>query len=114
MVRLAVDRRLSTAHDHRPKLIAAAADYAAGHDQAAPPPDLIKLWDWRDLSTPPQWGGLDDQPAGFLARARYLEAVYDIMRRWYRDEANFTPRERKLFDLVLKARKQCQSVTNCF
>jgi hypothetical protein len=41
-----------------------------------------------------------------LQRARYLEAVYDIMHRWYRDGAQaFTPQERELFNLVLRIRK---------
>ena len=106
MVRFAVDHRLSPPDDHRPKLIKAAADYAAGHAEAGPPPDLVKLWDWRDLSTPPQPGGIDDQLAGFLPRARYLEAVYQVMQRWYRDGGkDFTAQERRLFELVLKIRK---------
>lgn len=106
MVRFAVDHGLSALDDHRPKLIKAAADYAAGHEDAAPPPDLIKLWDWRDLSTPPQAGGIDDQPAGFLRRARYLEAVYTVMQRWYRDGAvGFSKQENDLFNLVLRIRK---------
>lgn len=106
MVWLAVDRRVSSSHEYRPPLIRAAADHAAGH-AVAPPPDLIKLWDWQDLSTPPVAGGLDDQPAGLLRRARYLEAVHDIMRRWYRDGSkDFTPSEREVFDLVLKIRKE--------
>jgi hypothetical protein len=87
-------------------LIRAAADHAAGH-AVAPPPDLIKLWDWQDLSTPPVAGGLDDQDAGFLRRARYLEAVHDIMRRWYHGGSkDFTPSERDVFNLVLKIRKE--------
>lgn len=106
MVRLTVDHRLSPSDQHRPKLIRAAADHAAGHD-VAPPPDLVKLWDWRDLGTPPSPGGLDDQPACLLMRARYLEAVYTVMQRWYRDGSkDFTPGERELFDLVLRLRKQ--------
>jgi len=106
MVWLTVDQRLSPCHEHRPKLIRAAADYAAGHD-VAPPSDLVKLWDWRDLSTPPVSGGLDDQPAGLLRRARYLEAVHSVMQRWYRDQhVDFTPSERELFSLVLRLRKQ--------
>ena len=110
MVRLAVDYSLSAPDDSGPKLIKAAADYAAGHRDADPPPELIKLWDWRDLSTPPQPGGIDDQPAGFLRRARYLEAVYEVMRRWYRDGGkDFTAQERDLFNLVLRIRKDYAS-----
>jgi hypothetical protein len=71
---------------------------------------LVKLWDWRDLSTPPQAGGIDDQPAGFLRRARYLEAVYLTMQKWYRDgAANLTASERDVFDLVLRIRKHYAS-----
>jgi len=64
------------------------------------------LWDWRDLSTPPRAGGIDDQPAGLLRRARYLEAVYLTMQKWYRDGAgDLTASERDVFNLVLRIRK---------
>lgn len=110
MVRIATHRCIPPLNDHRPKLIREAADYAAGHDDATPPLELVKLWDWRDLSTPPRLGGLDDQPAGFLRRARYLDAVYTVTQRWYQDGSkDFTQSEIDLWHLVLKIRKQYAS-----
>lgn len=84
----------------------AAADFA--EDVNKPPPqDLIDLWDWRDLGTPPHAGGLRDQPAGFLHRAKYLEHVYNIMRLWYGGNAKrIGKREKPVFDYVLKLRAQ--------
>lgn len=67
----------------------------------------MTLWDWRDLGTPKLAGGLDDQPAGFLYRARYIEAAYNIMRRFYsRGAAGFNENERRIFKRVLELRKQ--------
>lgn len=86
-------------------MILAAADLAAGRD-VEPPSDLITLWDWRDTSTPPNAGGLRDQPAGLLRRAKYLEAVYRIMQRWYRGGKIDGAQEQAIFKRVLQLRKE--------
>lgn len=84
-----------------------AADLAAGRD-VEPPSDLIAVWDWRDLGTPPYAGGLADQPAGLLRRGQYLEAVYTVMKRWYTDGAKSlkTAADKRLFERVLKLRRE--------
>lgn len=73
-----------------------------------PPSDLITLWDWRDTSTPPNAGGLRDQPAGLLRRAKYLEACYHVMQRWYAGGAKFNEQEQAVFKRVLQLRKAKQ------
>lgn len=79
---------------------------AAGR-KSEPPPDLVKLWDWRDLHTPPVHGGLDDQPAGLLQRARYLEAVVRVMYRFYHHQSyTFDQSERAILETVLRLRKE--------
>ena len=105
MVRRAVVARVSALHHASPKLILAAADYAAGKD-VEPPPELITLWDWRDTGTPPHAGGLADQPAGLLRRGKYLEACYTVMKRWYSaGGSHFNAAETKLFKHILELRK---------
>lgn len=86
-------------------MILTAAELAAGRD-VEPPSDLITLWDWRDTSTPPNAGGLRDQPAGLLRRAKYLEAVYHVMQRWYRGGKIDGAQEQALFKRVLQLRKE--------
>jgi len=87
-------------------VILAAADMAAGLN-VEPPSDLITLWDWRDTGTPPHAGGLRDQPAGLLRRAKYLEACYHIMQRWYKDSRyKMSKQETEIFKRVLKLRKE--------
>lgn len=87
-------------------MILAAADLAS-NKSVEPPSDLITLWDWRDTGTPPNAGGLRDQPAGLLRRAKYLEAVYRVMARWYANGAKgFTDQDREIFQRVLKLRKE--------
>jgi hypothetical protein len=106
MVRRAVVARVSGLYDHRPKLIRAAADYAE-QGEGEPPSDLVLLWDWQKLGTPPHSGGLLDQPAGFLQRAKYLEYVYHLMRLWYSGNAHqIGKRDKATFDYVLRLRKQ--------
>lgn len=41
------------------------------------------MLDWRKLGTPPLPGGLLDQEAGFLRRARHLEVVFETARNFY-------------------------------
>jgi len=68
---------------------------------------LVTLWDWRDTGTPPNAGGLRDQPAGLLRRAKYLEAVYHVMKRWYTNGGKgFNDQDREIFQRVLKLRKE--------
>lgn len=106
MVRRAVDESLQPLSTHRPKLILAAADFAAGKD-VEPPRELIELWDWRDTGTPKVAGGRDDQPAGLLRKGKYLEAVYLVTKLWYANGShNFNAAEQKLFKRVLELRKQ--------
>ena len=72
-----------------------------------PPSELIELWDWRDTGTPKVAGGRDDQPAGLLRRGKYLEAVYNVMKRWYTNGgAHFNQAEQRLFRRVLELRKK--------
>lgn len=79
---------------------------AAGKE-VEPPQELIKYWDWKDTGTPPTAGGLDDQPAGLLRRAKYLEAVYHIMQRWYKDSRyKMSVQELEIFKRVLQLRKE--------
>lgn len=60
------------------------------------------------MSTPPNAGGLADQPAGLLRRGQYLEAVYTIMKRWYSQGAKSltTPADKRLFERVLRLRRE--------
>ena len=65
------------------------------------------LWDWRDTGTPPHAGGLADQPAGLLRRAKYLEAVYNVMRRFYTQGVKGMGRaESDILKRVLELRRQ--------
>jgi len=89
-----------------------AADIAAGR-AVEPPSDLVTLWDWRDTGTPPNAGGLRDQPAGLLRRAKYLEAVYHVMKRWYTSGGKgFNDQDREIFQRVLKLRKEKKANDN--
>lgn len=105
MVRRSVDEGLLILYHDRPKLILAAADFAAGHD-VEPPSELVDLWDWTSTGTPKHAGGRDDQPAGLLRKGKYLDAVYRIMQRWYKHGSHdFNSAEQKLFKHVLELRK---------
>lgn len=65
------------------------------------------LWDWRDTGTPPEHGGLNDQPAGLLRRAKYIEAVYNVMRRFYASGAKgFGRAESDILNRVLRLRRE--------
>lgn len=87
-----------------------AADYAAGKP-VEPPSDLIKLWNWRtywrDFGMTPVKGTMSEQPAQFVRRAYYLESVYQLMKDWYDHKGdNFNESQRKLFDYIMRLRKQ--------
>ena len=59
------------------------------------------------MGTPPHAGGLRDQPAGLLRRGQYLEAVYNVMKRWYSQGAKSltTAADKRIFERVLKLRR---------
>lgn len=80
MVRIATDYPVQRSDQPRPKLILAAADFAEG--KGPPPWEYAALIDMRDLGIGYLAGGLRDQPAGMLDKARLYELVIESIRRW--------------------------------
>jgi len=44
------------------------------------PRELITYWDWQTLSTPPIFGGMNDQPAGLRSRAKFYDSIWQTIK----------------------------------
>lgn len=111
MVRCSTRLAVQPVYGIRPKLILAAADHAEGRKGAKPPRELAKYWEVLETGLGLWPGGLVDQPAGFVRRARYLYLVHEAIKHWrrvklsvFRKEA--TRDELEAVDEVLRLRRE--------
>lgn len=83
----------------------AAAD-AAENRKAAPPSELTLQWQCERYSVLPEAGGLNDQPAGLVARMEHAAGVYRAMQMYRNLSADkFRTEHPTYYDLWAYVRK---------